>query len=216
MVVKNKSTPIQVRKLLNGTTLDPTQDGNDILADTSAESINNQDNPNNPMVEAFGKRFLWHRSYILERDIGGDGVWGISADIDLVAGGAVSVLNGRYHSGLHVIHPNGVKTLVGLFIRAESDAQIWSVETTDGITWAATNIGSLTGSATAFGRSIAFGSSVYWLVYGGTTALVARDFALSTTTTWTGGAIFASWLSDTGQTSDFEIHIHTASSPTRW
>jgi len=207
MVVKNKSTPIQVRKLLLGTTLDPTQDGDNITADTSTEGITTGDNPNNPMIEAFGRRYLWHRSHILERDIGGEGAWGISLTIAL-GGGSDGVFNGRYHSGLHVIYPAGVETLVGMFVRDVSSTQVHYYKTTDGINWTTNQVATLAGTATAFGRSIVFGSSVYWLVYGSGTALIVRDFNLDTTITWDQTDLDGPtvWISSSGATADFAIH----------
>jgi len=205
MVLKNKSTPIQVRKLLAGTSLDPTQDGSNITADTTAEAITTSENPNNPLIEAFGKRFLWHRSFILERDIGGDGAWGISLNLNLLG---ITVRSGKFHSGLHVLHPNGVETLAGLFVRSEIATEVYSITTTDGINWTTTLITTLGPSWGNFGRSVVFESSIYWLAFNSSTntVMIARDVAIGATTTWITTDFFSNWVATSGQTSDFAIH----------
>ena len=175
MCVKYRgSGNVTVHKLLNGTTLDPTQDGSDVLVgnlETNGGSTFHVHH--NRLIEAFGKRFLLHGHRVYERDEGGAGTWGVVSEPDL---GTLSVTDGR-HSGLHLLHPDGVPTLAFLY---RSAFELWAVaETTDGVTWTKTEPGINTGSEVSFGPSAVYRNSIFWFLGGNDTNHI-RSYDFST------------------------------------
>lgn len=193
MLVKNKgASPLQIFKLLNGTTLDPTQDGNDVSttmvtldAGTGATA---GDTMNNVMIEAFGKRYLWHRNVIRERDSGGDGSWGVVYTLANTPHKA-----GQVYSGLHMVFPAGVPTLVGMYVSGTSPYPLRVITTTDGISWneIATGLDINDGGANVqSGRSIVFENTLYWITgidfnLGVGSRIGAYNFQTSTFSSWT-------------------------------
>jgi hypothetical protein len=160
MIVQNKTGTVQVRKLLNGTTLDPTQDGNNPAGATAVTYVNLEEQPNNKLCEAFGKRYLLVNDDVRERDEGGSGNWGIVHTTVSAPG-----KGGRAVSGLHLLHPNGIPTLAFFFER-QSNHIIYLVTSTNGTTWneTATGTGAPSNNLGKYGRSIVFGSSLFWTV----------------------------------------------------
>lgn len=180
---------VTVHKLLNGITLDPTQDGSDVLTGTlEAPAATTQNSQANRIIEAFGKRFLLHGQRVYERDSGGIGNWGE------VTGLAQSETTAR-HSGLHLLHPAGVPTLAflaGETIATVSDLAVF--KTTDGSSWTLTDTNLVVGSLAADGMSIVYRDSIIWYSFSSDAFEIRRyDFALNTATelnlpTATGGS----------------------------
>jgi hypothetical protein len=177
MVVQNKSGTVQVRKMLNGTTLDPTQDGNDVPGATAETFISGQEQPNNLLVEAFGKRFLTINDTIRERNEGGDGNWGIVHSF-------TTNERPRVRSGIHLLHPAGIPTVAVIY--SETTDNIRLITSTDGTVWSDIQIaGQIAGNIDEWGRSVVFGSNLYWIYKnssGPEGRIICRDLELGVTT----------------------------------
>jgi hypothetical protein len=158
MVVNFKgSGAVTVHKLLNGITLDPVQDGGDVgngappgLEVPSATLANVHANR---LIEAFGKRFLLHGFRVYERDAGGDGAWGEVTGLGLSATAVA-------HSGLHLLHPNGVPTLA--FLCETDNTTMHAIHSTDGVTWTDTDTGLSVLTISEPGHSIVYRNSIFW------------------------------------------------------
>jgi hypothetical protein len=177
MCVKYRgSGNVTVHKLVNGITIDPTQDGSDVLVgNLEADSGTTYHVHHNRLIEAFGKRFLLHGFRVYERNEGGDGVWGVVSEPDL---GTLSATDPR-HSGLHLLYPDGVPTLAFLYRSAFEE---WAVaKSTDGITWTKVEPGINTGSEVSFGPSAVYRNSIYWFLGGNDTNHI-RSYDFSTET----------------------------------
>jgi hypothetical protein len=172
MVVNYKgSGNVAVHKLLNGTTLDPTQDGNDVLTGT-LEAPTNQYNAQNRLLEAFGLRLLLHGARVYERDTGGTGNWGAVESV-----GSATTAS---HSGLHLLFPGGVPTVAFMDY---SGGNIRLYTTIDGTTWVGpTNIGVAPGTIAYVSNSLVFGNSLVWAVlYSTGTGVTIYDLSLAST-----------------------------------
>lgn len=178
MVVNYKgSGNVTVHKLLLGTTLEPTQDGNDVLVgNLEAPNATSANSHGNRLVEAFGKRYLLHGFRVYERDSGGLGIWGE------VTGLALSV-NDVGHSGLHLLHVAGVPTLAFL---CEIANNLHAVHTTDGVNWTDTDTGLTMNNPTSIGASVVFRESIFWTVTGNALndRIKSYDFLLADPTTF--------------------------------
>jgi len=150
---------VTVHKLLNGTTLDPLQDGNDVgggsppgLEVPSATDVNGHANR---LIEAFGKRFLLHGFRVYERDQGGSGNWGEVTGLGLSATDIA-------HSGLHLLHPAGVPTLA--FLRGETavNTVMSVIFTTDGATWTEITTPLSILAVSEINHSIVYNDSIFW------------------------------------------------------
>jgi len=177
MVAKFKgSGNVQVHKLLNGTTLDPTQDGNDVLVgNLEAPSATGTNNHANRLIEAFGKRFLLHGSRVYERDQGGAGNWGV-----VYTGQGISQIN---HSGLHLLYPLGVPTLAFLSATlTPPGGNLMAVHsTTDGVTWNGAQTAVFCSESSFTGPSVVFRNSIAWAQADSNGPQLRQyDFALNT------------------------------------
>ena len=174
-VVRYKgSGNVTVHKLLNGTTLDPTQDGSDVLIGTlETPAAGFTDNHANRLIEAFGKRFLLHGHRVYERDSGGVGNWG---EVTSLAQSDTSV----DHSGLHLLHPAGVPTLAflaGSSISTGTDMAVFL--TTDGTSWSIIDTNILSNNTTGQGMSVVYRDSIAWYDYDQTGFEISMyDFSL--------------------------------------
>ena len=175
MCVKYRGTGnVSVHKLLNGIALDPTQDGSDVLVgNVETEGGTAFHVHHNRLIEAFGKRFLLHGQRVYERNEGGDGNWGVVSEPDL---GGLSVTASE-HSGLHLLHPDGVPTLAFMY----SVGNTWfAAKTTDGAVWTTNSSSPLaSGSNTSWGPSIVYRDSIFWW-FGGNDTNNIRSFNFST------------------------------------
>ena len=167
---------VTVRKLLNGITLDPTQDGNDVLVTSSEAPVGSTDHQHfNRLVEAFGKRYLLHGHRVYERDEGGDGNWGVVSEPDL---GGQSVTD-KAHSGLHLLYPAGGPTLAFRYHIDATPLQI--AKTTDGSTWTVQGSGLAAVNAdNNVGPSIVYGDSIFWWLEGNSGTVEVRAFNFDT------------------------------------
>lgn len=109
---------------------------------------------------------------IFKRNQGGADQWG--RVLDPADGGATGFSQGET-AGLHVLHLDGVPTLVHFFFRPAGDIE--ARRSTDGVTWGATEfLFNLSGTA-ATGQAITFRNSIFWWFQ---TRLVSYDFKLNT------------------------------------
>jgi hypothetical protein len=163
---------VTVHKLLNGTTLDPAQDGSDVLAGNLEVPPATTNNHANRIVEAFGKRYLLHGERVYERDSGGSGNWGSIFSAENISS--------YEHSGLHLLHPGGVPTLC--FLDWTQGSAVRKHTSTNGTSFVTdSNIATINGFADWIGPSIVFGNSIVWTLQGNTGGLLIHDLALDTT-----------------------------------
>lgn len=186
MIVKNKGTgDWQVRKLLNGTTLDPVVDGNDIVETLDAPN-HDRVMQSNLLVEAFGKRFIRTNESIRERNAGGDGNWGV---VHIPSG----TPSANYSSiGLYVVYKFGQPVLV-TWQWAGDDRDPTLVWTEDGDTWTELVLDNTATQATELGPAVVFGASLVWT--GGTStdtqnSVWRYDFEQQQLTTWVSNGDF--------------------------
>ena len=160
MVVSFKGTGnVRVYKLLTGITLDPVQDGSDVLVGNLEVTSGTNNNHANRMAEAFGLRLLLHGHRIYERDSGGAGTWG---EVTGLAQSAVAT----HHSGLHFLHPDGVPTvaaLLGNTLLTAPNTNMVVLSSTDGTTWSLTNTGlDILGDTGETSHSCVYRNSIVW------------------------------------------------------
>jgi hypothetical protein len=185
---------VTVHKLLNGTTLDLVQDGNDVLTgNLESPSSTLVNNHGNRVVEAFGKRFLLHGFRVYERDEGGDGNWGEVTGLGLS-------INDIAHSGLHLLAPGGVKTLA--FLCEIGNTTMHVIHSTDGVNWTDTDTGLSVLTVSQPGHSIVFRDSIWWLAQSNDGQEVRQyDFTLDNAVEWD--------LANGGNTTyDKTLHVH--------
>jgi hypothetical protein len=187
MVVKGKGAGnLQIFKLINGITLDPTQDGNDVVISMNSTDNTTREQYNNQIVEAFGKRWLLHESWIRERDQGGDGNWGT---IYQLQGGDTFSRSG---TGLHLITVNGTRYLACGYTKATTFGNIKIAYSANGTSWTEVSLGSVGTGGDMSGRSWAVGSSIFSI---GGYMDVSRpqickfDFSTLTGLSWTPSAV---------------------------
>ena len=150
------SGDLGVYKLLNGITLDPVQDGSNVLTgglevtpDNTTTNIHA-----NRLIESAGNRFLLHGLRVYERDEGGSGLWGEVTSLGLSA-------TSTAHSGLHVLHDAGVPTLAFLCIISNV---LHVVSSNDGgASWSDINTSQGVIPQT-IGRSVVYRQAIYWIV----------------------------------------------------
>jgi hypothetical protein len=171
MIVNYKgSGNVAVYKLLNGITLDPVQDGSDVLAgNLEVPNALHMDNHANRLIEAFGKRYLLHGERVYERDQGGDGNWGSIFSTENISSSD--------HSGLHLLHPNGVPTLC--FLDWTQGSAVRKHTSTNGTSFVTDpNIGTINGFVDFIGTSTVFQNSIAWLIQGNDGGLLVHDLVL--------------------------------------
>jgi hypothetical protein len=188
MVVNFKGTSnVSVHKLLNGTTLDPTQDGNDVLTGTLETPTSSQNAQANRLVEFLGKRFLLHGHRVYERDNGGAGNWGV------VTGTSGFSATDSFHSGLHVLYPAGVPTLA--YLMKEDASNIRAVFSINGTSFSST-LFSYNWSSNITG-SVAFQDSIFTAA-SGTNKIVEYNFSTNIASNYS--------ISGTDTTTCFHVH----------
>jgi len=180
--VYDYSTNREVRILLPTQLLDaaavgqPLGTGTGNVAGTSAASANSR--PQNRVV-AFGDDLYCIGGAansttfggIYKRNQSGADQWG------QVQG--LSFAGDNHTTGLHVIHPAGIPTLVCLYVGAAF--AVFSAESTNGTSWTVTNLGSAF-SGFQSGQAVTFRDTLFWSSKHSNHDLIGYDFALNTLT----------------------------------
>ena len=108
-------------------------------------------------------------------------------------------------SGLHVLHPAGVPTVI-FFGRRNFSTALFRYDSTDGVTWVLTHIAQGTSPST-WGQSIVYRSSVFFstnhVTIGASGAIRAYDLATTALTTYDVSALFNSSQTASG----YALHI---------
>jgi hypothetical protein len=154
MVPKFQSSGnVQVFKLLNGNTLDTVQDGADIVVTLEAPAVTDNNHANR-MVEAFGERWLLHRNLIYRRSKTSTG-WILTHTL------TPWTVDFESHSGLHVVHVQGIPRLCVMWRNGGSGlGQV--AYSLDGFAWTAIALSAFSAGAVVC-MSITFRSSLLWL-----------------------------------------------------
>ena len=157
MVVNCKSAGnYTVHKLLNGTTLDPSQDG-DTIPDSKFSTSSDWERTNQ-LVEFLGKRYLVTTVGIRERDAGGDGNWGLVYTPNQTIG-----QSGLAQSGLHVGYSKSGTAYMVWWYGSTSNS-VRAVTTSDGVNYSETEAMSSISTADYAGRAFIFGDLAFWAV----------------------------------------------------
>lgn len=203
--VLDYSTNVEVRILLPTQLLDPTPVGSPLGTGgpgaANAETPGATDiMPQNRIVRFRGELYALIADSggatvagVYREDQGGAGQWGQVLGIALVGESAIT--------GLFVLHPSGVPTLVVLFRGSGGQLQVSS--STDGTTWNTSGV--LGGIAASTGEAVPFRNSIFWTGdQSGIGGLLDYDFALSAVTSYPFTSVFAS----SSQGSCFGITVH--------
>jgi hypothetical protein len=137
-----------------------TQLGNTFDGSPPAEVHGTDDNRTNTVVNFKGGIYCWHRDTIREIDsdgMGGTslGNWGTVFTTSQTGGGE------NMHSGLYVVYPDGVPTMVGMF---KAGNFIRGVKTTDGVNFTESAATGSAVSTSTFGRARVFNNELYWSI----------------------------------------------------
>jgi hypothetical protein len=160
----------QVFDLLLGTTLG-SQIGSNFSALESFNATYKRAGAN--YVEFRGKEYVINNTSIRERNQGGTGVWGAAHTF-------LSTPSTYQHTGLHIVHPKGVPTMVCSYT---GGAPTYVVRTIDGALFTETSLGSA-GPHLKSSPGITYRDSLFWqggnAVTGGGMNTVMYDFNLDT------------------------------------
>jgi len=157
---QNNSGNVQVHELVGGTS--ETQIGNNVTG-ASVETQGDEDFPANNVIEFAGSRYLWHANTIREENTTGTGDWGsvfTTSQVD------TDTENFATHSGLFLVHPSGVPTMVGMAIEDSSAADtVLAIKTTDGSTFSENTGNAISIGAAGFvGPAIDFDNKLFWIL----------------------------------------------------
>jgi archaellum component FlaG (FlaF/FlaG flagellin family) len=174
----------QVYDILTGTTLGSQVGANFSTLETASNIFMR---PGCTYCEFLGKEYVIQGNTVRERNQGGTGVWG--AIYTNVQAGPTNA-----HSGLHIIHPNGVPTMVYGYTRT-SGGNPYAVSTIDGINFNEILIASANLNTSSNSTGTTYRDALVWCgggnVTGGTGQSAYFDFStLTGVVTLTGGSAY--------------------------
>lgn len=131
-----------------------TPDG-DALTGVGLESTSStvRRSQSNRVISAFGEKFWLHRDRVYMKGATTADDWGEVFQL-------TPIVNVRDHSGIHLMHPNGVPTLVLAWLDSTG---IYVAKSSDGINWTTINTGAIATVAYRWhGQSLVWGSRLVW------------------------------------------------------